>query len=102
LGPKPPRRKRSTRTSGAALVRELSTRCSMNERSAAQVATSETTSPRVTSATIATSSRLRSDSIDQRTRSPPRRAQRVADAAERVDERRPQRVDLLAQVADVG
>src|SRR4051794_2690177 len=84
-------------TAGTAARVWSSTRCTRNERCSAYVIAASATSPSAESAIRTAIRRARSD-----TGSGPRQPQRVAHAADRVDQRVAAHVDLLAQVADVG
>src|SRR5438105_3686832 len=78
---------------------ELSVRSIRNELSEEYVTTSATTRPTAARLITPRISRARSDS--RRTALPPFRFQHVPRLAHRPDQRRPRRVELASQVADV-
>src|SRR5829696_2101960 len=97
IGEPPTPYSRSARsTTGSASSAWRSTRSYKNERCSAYVIAPARSMPTAASETSPMMRRARSA-----TPSPPRQPQRVADAADRLDQRRAVRVELLAQVADV-
>src|SRR5690242_14299273 len=85
-------------TAGGADRACWSTRSSRNERCSAYVTAPSRSSPTAPSTSTDARSRARSEAMA----SGPGLAQRVAHAADGVDQRRPVDVELLAEVADVG
>src|SRR5947209_5228863 len=84
-----------------AAVRLSSTRSTRNERNAVYVAMSARTRPTSATAATAIRRRARNDSLTAAPASRLRFSQRVPDEPDRLDERRTETVELLAQIAHV-